>query len=100
MSYLGYQKPGTPRATAHPTSIDLGWAAGFLEGEGSFSSNQHKSPWVEASQVNRSPLLKLKRLFGGRIRRCRNDRAFANGRKIWRWQVSGPRARGVMLTLY
>lgn len=45
--------------------VQLGWAAGFLEGEGSFTNGG--SPCVSAGQVQREPLERLSALFGGRI---------------------------------
>lgn len=88
------------KATKSPTSRDLEWAAGFLEGEGSFLYNHNRKTLsngrkkdtgtqeVSATQVHTSePLNKLQALFGGTVR----------GED---WRVTGPRARGVMMTLY
>lgn len=80
-----------------PRVADLRWAAGFLEGEGSFSGG-YNGHTVAVPQVNREPLEWLVRWFGGRImpvppRRSTQSPAFT-------WYVTGPRARGVMMTLY
>lgn len=54
-----------------PSETDLGWAAGFLEGEGSFGFNGKRggsgTPSIQAAQVQEWPLLRLKELFGGTV---------------------------------
>lgn len=87
-------------AAIRPTTRELAWAAGFLEGEGSFNL---KCSRVGAPQVEREPLERLHRLFGGRI--CPKPvgaarRLGIRAQDAWYWYVNGPRARGVMLTLY
>lgn len=48
--------------------VDLGWAAGFYEGEGHLSkSTGNGGPLVSISQCNREPLEKIQSLFGGQI---------------------------------
>ena len=87
------------RATRSPTSSDLHWAAGFLEGEGCFSLN-HKPigcPIVSAAQVDSEPLTRLREFLGGSIGSV-NGKGNRQGHFVW--QISGARARGVMLTLY
>lgn len=89
-----------PKAAHRPTRSRLEWAAGFLEGEGSFSSEDTtgKTVRVRAVQVNKEPLLKIAALFGGHVKLTT---AVAGKRKpIHYWQVCGARARGIMLTLY
>lgn len=84
-------------AQVSPTSNDLSWLAGFLEGEGHFGTAA-KCEQVAASQVNDEPLARVLRLLGGSMtyhvatRKNEND--------IFRWAVTGSRARGVMLTLF
>ena len=89
---------GSFPASVSPTSRDLEWAAGFLEGEGCFKANNNRCEIIEASQVNPEPLGKLLVLFGGRVRHKPQPTATSND--FWVWVVSGPRARGIMLTLY
>lgn len=78
---------------------ELYWAAGFLEGEGSFySSCQGYGTKVDAYQVDTESLHRLVGLFGGAIR---GPRVRGPARKpIYYWRVFGPRAAGVMMTLY
>jgi hypothetical protein len=96
---LGDELRTTPKATEHPTTRDLEWAAGFLEGEGCFQLNGmgRYTQRVSAVQVQKQPIEKLQRLFGGTVKEmgARN-----NAKAHWRWSVYGGRARGVMMTLY
>jgi hypothetical protein len=55
---------------------DIAWAAGFIDGEGTIGVYRHRDhkkgswyfePLVQASNTDRVPLLKLKRLFGGNV---------------------------------
>ena len=80
-----------------PTSIDLAWAAGFLEGEGTFSSAR-TSPVASCAQVQREPLERLQRMFGGSILFYRRKQP-TNRQDYHVWQVNGIRAAGVMMTL-
>ena len=76
-------------ATESPSVADIAWAAGFVEGEGTFA----KRCCVTAAQVNEEPLLRLKKLFGGSIYTNRNNPCKT-------WCVCGSRARGFMYTIY
>jgi len=83
-------------AVSRPTMRDIAWAAGFYEGEGTCNfatGSQH----IIVNQVEREPLDKLHRIFGGTVRPIK---AHHMSKPSWRWGAHGPRARGVMLTLY
>jgi hypothetical protein len=87
-----------PGATVHPTTADLHWAAGFLEGEGFFGkASSGKGHRVVARQVQREPLERLLAFFGGSI--CLVKPASMK-RPIYDWTTSGARARGIMMTLF
>jgi hypothetical protein len=86
-----------PRATTKPTLSDLAWAAGFIEGEGSF---KHSSSSLCADQVQREPLERLQRFFGGSIYAKTHPSMGPRRLPSRRWTINGGRARGVMLTLY
>lgn len=90
------------KATKSPTLADLAWAAGFLEGEGHFAGSYSKTQTVRACQVQREPLERLQAVFGGNIpeRKYWNYAAAHNSQPIYRWSISGARARGVMMTLF
>jgi len=79
---------------------EVEWAAGFLEGEGCFSSyGKGRAIRVAAPQVQREPLEKLQRLFGGHLgRKARLEKS--NQQSCFRWQVGGKRAAGIMMTLF
>lgn len=91
---FGTESPATKKATVHPTTRDLEWAAGFLEGEGSFDRRTGKknSGRVQAYQVNFEPIGRLLALFGGAAKKYRQAG--------WYWYACGSRARGIMMTLY
>ena len=93
------------KATLHPTITQLYWAAGFLEGEGNFSSQLSRGSVnysVSAKQVNPDPLCLLVCLFGGTISYStrENENTMVNSQPIFRYCVSGARARGIAMTLY
>ena len=94
------ERSKVPRATKNPTTRDLEWAAGFLEGEGNFRgvSKGEMTARVRCSQVNPEPIYRLAELFGGSI-----GHVFERGPRrqpFYQWQLSGARARGVMMTLW
>ena len=77
------------------STIDLYWAAGFLEGEGCFGAYPIQ-PLVTACQVAREPIDQLQRIFGGTISCARR----ATQKDQWVWKVYSRRAAAVMMTLY
>lgn len=86
-------------ARRSPTTQELYWAAGFLEGEGCFSvTTARKAERVVAGQVDSEPLAKLKEIFGGNINYT--EPKSEKQKPVFRWSVWGARARGVMLTLF
>lgn len=89
--------------------IDLHWAAGFLEGEGSFkATNCYRDKKSTSYSVNLhisavqaesyAPLNRLKFLFGGAI--CKVKRYQAHHRERKCWTACGAEAAGAMMTLY
>lgn len=89
-----------PHATKPSTTRDLEWAAGFLEGEGNFrgADKGEGTARVRCSQCNREPMDRLVALFGGSMGYV--ERRSPRHQDVWQWQLSGARARGVMMTLY
>jgi DNA-directed RNA polymerase subunit RPC12/RpoP len=73
------------------THDDFVWAAGFLEGEGTFGRSTTEV--VAAGQKQRWPLDRLRAAFGGSVKRHRNT-------SYYDWRVTGARARGLMMSLY
>lgn len=76
-------------------SVDIGWAAGFLEGEGSFITSVGR---VQAVQVQRDPLERLVRLFGGRIIVEAPWRSHEQA--VNRWYLGSHDAAALMMTIY
>lgn len=81
------------------TIRELYWSAGFLEGDGSFLFGTNKTPLVTATQVQRWPLGKLQRLYGGNIYFQKRDKN-PNWSDFYRWNLTGEQAAGLMMTLY
>lgn len=82
----------------------LGWAAGFLDGEGSFTYS--RGIMVSAEQVDPEPLERLRDMFGGsiyrrgvRVHTTERDHQY-NRRPTGTWYACGSRAAGIMMTLY
>ena len=77
---------------------DIHWAAGFLEGEGSFISHG-SGVRVNVGQVQKEPLERLKKLFTGSLYpgpKSSNPRAQPH----WRWDLYASKAIGLMMTVY
>lgn len=78
---------------------DIAWAAGFLEGEGSFMTSR-TCPYVECAQVQREPLERLHALFGGTISFHQRKDKPAAWQDFYRWTLYGNASAGVMMTLF
>ena len=78
------------------TTADLHWAAGFIDGEGSFCFHGKGYLTLSAKQKYRPSLDKLQRLFGGGI----SGYTRATNLSIYSWAISSARAAAVMMTLY
>lgn len=81
-----------------PTKSELAFAAGFIEGEGSFhlqgKRGRRTNFVVSVSQVQREPLDRMKLWFGGSICRCEGqNRKNPKWSVYFRWQLTGERAR-------
>lgn len=89
---MAYQKQEEP--TISPNMEQIAWAAGFLEGEGTFSAmsgNDHRAR-ISAGQKEREPLECLLAWFGGRIYAQR-------GRAYHTWMLRGHQAHELMQLL-
>lgn len=103
------REASTPQATRSPSNQDLYWAAGFIEGEGTFvacftksrktPSKRYAGLCVAAYQVEKEPLERLVAFFGGRVRHT--SRVTAGKMRFQHtWAIHGTRALGVAQTLY
>ena len=84
-----------------PNSLDIAFAAGFYEGEGSIQrigspqSTAEGSTLVIIGQKNREILDRLRELFGGSIgESIRKDGVF------YCWRITGVLSRGFVFTIY
>ena len=77
---------------------DLYWVAGFLEGEGSFMKCGVGTIVVSATQVQREPLTRLHKFFGGNLNSF--SRKDVKGNVYHRWQIYGPKAEIIMKMLF
>lgn len=86
-----------------PVTIrQLEWASGFLEGEGCFRRYNNRTGYeVTARQNDGEVLDKLQNLFGGhRSTIDTRSNKLSKRPTIECWSVTGPKARGVMMTLF
>ena len=94
---IGSSNRNTTKSLCSPNTSDLYWAAGFIEGEGCFQFNGGSGEVNAGQSEEYMPLLKLQRLFGGSVGDPIIRKSYKPKR---RWVITGPRARGVMMTLY
>lgn len=76
-------------AIISPTPLDLAWASGIFEGEGSAVAD--KTQRVTVPQKDRWLCDRFKRFFGGSVVARRN---------LHEWRAYGARARGFLMTIY
>lgn len=85
---------------------EIGWVAGFLEGEGYFHTvgRKNNTPRVEASQVDICPIDRLQGLFGGNMwlegRGQDYGRFRGNRQPCWKWYVHGTKAIEIIMTIW
>ena len=93
----GWEGTATVKAVRKPSSLELAWAAGFLEGEGCFSVPSR----IFVTQVGKESLLHLQEVFGGYVGdRIGGPKKSGELRQYSVWEVHGSRARGIMMTVY
>lgn len=102
-SRLGCSDPKLA-ATEHPTLLDIAWAAGIYEGEGSVVTSAKRKGRHAGIMVGQKDAWlgqRLRALFGGSIivqTRCTGGRTVPI--TMYYWSISGARARGFMMTIY
>lgn len=84
-------------ATKVPTVLDIAWAAGIYEGEGSCiaTGHQKRSFNVQVSQKDPELLYRLRDLFGGGVKPYMNG-----GFSIHHWTCCGDRGRAFIGAIY
>lgn len=83
-----YGRVTSAPSTLHPTSLDIAWAAGIYEGEGSAGYSG-----ISVSQSDRWILDRFQTLFGGKV-------SYEQSIEMHFWRASGARARGFLMTIY
>ena len=73
------------RIMKKPTEQDYAYAAGLIDGEGSFVPVR-KSVRLVISMTDKAPLVWMHKKFGGTLRL---DRKLPSGKDCWRWQLNG-----------
>src|SRR5271155_2414631 len=83
------------------TSQQLAWAAGIFEGEGccSWTSRERNCQEVMIKQNDPWILDEFSRIFGGKVSPCKGSNKLSHNLG-YRWRVSGPTARGFLMTVY
>ena len=77
------------------TTLDLAFAAGFYEGEGTaYRDPRHDSVRAQATQKEREMLDWLRDRFGGNVYKRSDKTAF------FQWHISGRRASGFLQSIY
>lgn len=87
-------------ATRIPTELEVAWAAGVYEGEGSCCEMRKGSGSFMASIAQKDPelLYRLRDLFGGSIAYYKAGKA---GRfNVYRWSICGDRGRVFLMAIY
>lgn len=81
-----------------PTQLELyAWAAGVLEGEGSFTLHNRNYPRVTCSMTDKDILDRLVAVLGGRVtERLRKNSGQPHWKPAWSWYVCGNEAAAVM----
>lgn len=83
----------TKAPTLHPNLLNLAWAAGIFEGEGSVNSNGFS---LQVYQKDPHILHQLRNWFGGSVRVRKNG----TYEPIHTWTLCGARARGFAQSIF
>jgi hypothetical protein len=93
----GFKPNPMTAPTLIPNDIDLAWAAGIYEGEGSIyrSPQCYAGRGLKVSIAQKDPwiLHRLRELFGGAVTRT-------GSRNIYHWRLSGPRGSDFVKAIY
>jgi hypothetical protein len=82
------------------SSLEIAWAAGIYEGEGSCSS-VNRCLNIEVNQKDPWILYKLRDLFGGTVKQYnQHANAIKPGNNSFKWYITGSLARGFAYTVF
>jgi hypothetical protein len=85
--------------TTIPSPIDIAWAAGFYEGEGSCQGYKKRSLVAHVCQKDPESLYRLRDLFGGSVNEYANPGMSGKG-TIFKWVAGGDKARLFLALIY
>lgn len=94
------------RATMHPTTHDIAWAAGIYEGEGSCAFRRsevggNRGPQVSVTQKDPWLCHRLRALFGGSVgAHSKTATGKAEVATYTYWHITNTRALGFLMTIY
>jgi hypothetical protein len=90
------RKNASPIATLHPHIGIIYWVAGIFEGEGTCFHSLRGGSQASVTQKDRWLCDTLQMFFGGSVGITKEIK----GREYFYWTISGPRARGLIMTIY
>jgi len=100
-------RPPKPFIKPQLSDLDLGWIAGFLEGEGTFgrykTNGKHAYARVVCGSSDLDQIERLQTLLGGvgTIHKTKVREGREHHKPFWNWQLSaGKQAEGVMRLVY
>jgi hypothetical protein len=74
------------------TPVQLGWIAGFFEGEAYFRTQVLQGESIRITQKQQEPLERLHKILGGNLRKRKTG--------YYEWDVASARAAAIMMTVY
>jgi hypothetical protein len=91
-------------STDFARQLELAWAAGFFDGEGSTSPHRDKTGYcivqMSIGQVEREPLDRFMKVVGGKIYGPRAHKNRFGSRPQYRWKADGIGARAILGLLW
>lgn len=88
-------------ATTVPTELDIAYAAGFYDGEGTCYAKCGKYAQARVFQKDPEMLYKFRDFFGGNVRPVAGHAARGiNGGPLFEWAVTGTRAKEFLRKIY
>jgi hypothetical protein len=87
------RKPELLEPTKIPTNIDIAWAAGIWEGEGSMAADSRTRATVVVTQKDPEILYRLRDWFGGTVHPKKTETCHV-------WQACGDRGRYFIALIY
>lgn len=68
--------------------VDIAWAAGIIEGEGTFGIAKDRTKFVTVRMTDEDIILRLQEIFGGNVTGPYSFSSSADHKPLYRWSVS------------